>query len=83
MAAGCQTAWSIMMDTEHNIVTDVTLQDWYRFHYEKCLRKYGPESVITRGYKEVLERLHNGDVEEKSLQEHYPSSYSLPRDTGD
>lgn len=69
------------MNTEHTIVTDVTLQEWYQQHYRKCLVKYGSESMITRGYKEVLERIHSAGVEEKALQVHYSSGHSRPSDT--
>jgi hypothetical protein len=69
------------MNTVHTIITDVTLQEWYLQHYEKCLAKYGPESMITRGYKDVLDRINSADVEEKTLQVHYPSDHSRPLDT--
>lgn len=69
------------MNTTHNIVTDVTLQEWYELRYEKCLAKYGPESEITRGYRDVLERMRNADIEEKTLQVHYFSDRSRPLDT--
>jgi len=69
------------MNTAHKILTDVTLPDWYQLHYEKSLRKYGPESTITRGYKDVLERIGNGSIEEKTLQVHYFSDHSRPLDT--
>ena len=69
------------MAIAHKIETDVTLLDWYQLHYEKCLGKYGPESMITQGYKAVLVRIGNADVEEKTLQVHYFSDHSRPLDT--
>lgn len=69
------------MDSADEIVTDVTLQDWYQLHYEKCLRKHGAESMITRGYKDVLDRIRGVDIEEKTLQVHYFSDYRRPLDT--
>jgi hypothetical protein len=70
-----------MMNSAYKIETDVTLLDWYRLHYEKSLRKYGPESAVTRGYKDILERVGNADIEEKTLEVHYFSDYRRPLDT--
>ena len=69
------------MNTADEIVTDVTLQEWYRLHYEKCLRNYGPESMITVGYKDVLDRIRGMDVEEMTLRVHYFSDFRRPLDT--
>ena len=69
------------MNTADIVITDVTLQEWYQLHYEKSLRKYGPESVVTRGYKDILERVGNADIEEKTLEVHYFSDYRRPLDT--
>lgn len=69
------------MNTANEIVTGVTLQEWYRLRYEQCLRTYGPQSLITQGYKDVLDRIRGVDIEEKTLQVHYFSDYRRPLDT--
>ena len=69
------------MNTADEIVTDVTLREWYELRYEKCLRTYGPQSMLTRGYKVVLDRIRGVDIEEKTLQVHYFSDYRRPLDT--
>jgi hypothetical protein len=61
-------------------LTDVTAIDWYALRYEKCLEKYGPDSEITKGYKDVLTRIDRDVIEEKTLEVHYPSNHSRPLD---
>ncbi len=69
------------MESGNRIITDVTAWDWYQQRYQKCLECYGPESMITQGYKEVLDRIDGGVIEEKTLSVHYASEYSRPQDT--
>lgn len=68
------------MNNSNEILTDVTAFDWYAQRYEKCLNKYGPDSSITIGYKEVLQRIDRDVIEEKTLEVHYPSDHSRPLD---
>ena len=68
------------MENSKELVTDVTAFGWYALRYEKCLEKYGPDSVVTQGYREVLDRIDRDAIEEMTLEVHYPSAYSRPLD---
>lgn len=69
------------MEPESRIIADVTARDWYQQRYLKCLECYGPDSMVTQGYKAVLDRIDSGVIEEKTLSVHYASEYSRPLDT--
>ncbi|MGB5338918.1 MAG: hypothetical protein WBO06_07490 [Gammaproteobacteria bacterium] len=69
------------MKNTSEILTDVTAFDWYALRYRKCLEKYGPDSMVTKGYKDVLERIDREVIEEKTLEVHYTSDHSRPLDT--
>ena len=60
-------------DREGNAVSQLLL-------YAKCLKKYGPDSVLTKGYREILERIDRDVTEEMTLEVHYASDCSRPLD---
>lgn len=71
------------MNSAH-VVTDVTDRDWYRLRYQRCLERHGAESMLTQGYKAVLDRIEGGQViEEMNLKVHYASAHSRPLDMSD
>jgi hypothetical protein len=69
------------MEPGDRIITDITAWDWYQQRYQRCLERYGPDSVVTQGFKRVLERIDRRLIEEKTLSVHYTSDYSRPLDT--
>ncbi len=69
------------MGSGDRIITDITAWDWYQQRYERCLERYGPDSVLTQGFKDVLERIDRHHIEEKTLSVHYATEYSRPQDT--
>jgi len=68
------------MKPANRTVTNATAWDWYQRRYEKCLECYGPDSLVTQGYKVVLDRIDEDIIEEMTLKVHYASEHSRPLD---
>ena len=66
--------------SSREVITDVTAYEWYALRYAKCLKKYGPDSVVTIGYREILQRIDRDVTEEMTLEVHYASDCSRPLD---